>query len=115
MTAPPAARLSPSPSAVPVSIRRLDRSHDFTLKPDGRPFALRHAPDAGPARTLYFPGIEVDRHTEPLSAFDLERSSILRKVLGYREMVATERTSRTSVSQHAGSDRHREPAAHAAT
>ena len=90
MTAPASVRLSPTPSTVPVSIRHHDRRHEFNLKPDGRPFALRHASTAGPTRILYFPGIEVDRHTEPLSAFDLERSSILRKVLGYREMVATE-------------------------
>ena len=98
MTAPASARLSPTPSAVPVSIRHQDRSHEFSLKPDGRPFALRHVSDAGPTRTLYFPGIEVDRHTEPLSAFDLERSRSCARCLAIARWSPPRPTNRTSVS-----------------
>ncbi len=89
-SAPLETRLSPSPSSVPVTIARDGRTHSFLLKPDGHPFALEHRLADGATRSLFFPGIEIDRHTEPLSAVDLERSSILRKILAYREMVASE-------------------------
>jgi hypothetical protein len=81
---------SPSRPAIPISLSHQGRALAFELRPDGRPFAIVHRSSEGRARTLYFPGIELDRHTEPLAPGDLERSSILRKILGYREIIATD-------------------------
>jgi len=88
--APAATRAAANPFAFPLSIAHGAGRHVFDLKPDGRPFAIEHIRASGQRRGLFFPGLEIDRHTEPLNTFDLERSSILRKILAYREMVATE-------------------------
>lgn len=87
--APAEPQRSPNPIAFRVSISHHERRFVFELKPDGRPFGLECALEDGRRRALFFPGIEVDRHTEPLTTFDLQRSSIVKKVLAYREMVAT--------------------------
>ena len=87
--APQQTRQSPTPFAIPVTIFHRDRRQAFDLKPDGRPFALKLSLSNNRKRALYFPGFELDRHTEPLSTADLERSSIIKKVLAYREMVAS--------------------------
>jgi hypothetical protein len=81
--------LDPDAFALPVSIMQDGPPISFHLKPDGRPFALELA-RAGKKRTLYFPGIELDRHTEPLAALDLQRSSLAKKILAYRDVVASE-------------------------
>jgi hypothetical protein len=85
---PPASSV-PLPAPISISLSHRGRALKFQLRPDGQPFAIAHRSNEGRTRTLYFPGVEVDRHTEPLAPADLERSSILRKILGYREIVAT--------------------------
>jgi hypothetical protein len=88
--APTETQRFPNPFAFPVAISHRDGRLLFDLKPDGRPFGLDSSLGNGLRRALFFPGIEVDRHTEPLTTFDLNRSSVVKKVLAYREMVATE-------------------------
>ncbi|MEJ0011268.1 MAG: replication-relaxation family protein [Bauldia sp.] len=74
---------------MPINLSHQGQVLGFRLRPDGQPFALQRRLNDGRTRTLYFPGVEVDRHTEPLTVADLHRTSILRKILGYREIVAT--------------------------
>lgn len=81
----PRANLAPAGVEIRVSITHDGKNTAFDLKPDGYPFGLASA-----NRRLWFPGFEADRHTEPLHVGDLERSSILKKVLAYREMVAAD-------------------------
>src|SRR5262249_47913123 len=83
--APAHTQSAENPFAFPVAISYRDGRLEFDLKPDGRPFGFEYYSYSGTHRGLFFPGIEVDRHTEPLTAFDLERSSIVKKVLAYRE------------------------------
>lgn len=78
--APRGTQQSATPFAIPV--QSTEAGHR-TLRPDGLPFGLMGS------RALWFPGIEVDRHTEPLHPTDLRGrgSSILLKFVLYRQFV----------------------------
>ena len=80
--APVAVQQAPSPFALSIAAPELGGARR-TLRADGLPFGL-----AG-ARTLWFPGIELDRSTEPLRPGDLRArsSSILLKFCLYRQFV----------------------------
>lgn len=80
--APPAVQQSSAPFSLPIAVPQLQGAKRL-LRPDGLPFGL-----AG-KRTLWFPGMEADRHTEPLHPTDLRSrsSSILLKLLQYQEFV----------------------------
>jgi hypothetical protein len=81
--APPTTRDANAPFAIPMTFTYQGRTSDKPLRPDGLPFGL------GARRVFWFPGIEVDRHYEPLHPTDLgsRHSSILGKFLQYRHMV----------------------------
>lgn len=81
--APQETRDSASPFVIPMSLNYKGRVYEKPLRPDGFPFGL-----AG-RRTFWFPGIEADRHYEPLHPTELtsRHSSILAKLLQYRHFV----------------------------
>lgn len=81
--APSSTRDDKAPFAIPMSFTYQGRTYDRHLRPDGHPFGL------SARRTFWFPGIEVDRHYEPLHPTDLtsRHSSILGKFLQFRHMV----------------------------
>ncbi len=80
--APARVRELAAPFAISIALPELP-GPKRTLRPDALPFGLRGS------RDLWFPGIEVDRHTEPLHPTDLRArsSSILLKFLLYRQFV----------------------------
>lgn len=80
--APAAVQASTTPFSLPIAVPEIPGARR-TLRPDALPFGLRGA------RTIWFPGIELDRHTEPIHVSDLRArsSSILLKLLQYREFV----------------------------
>lgn len=80
--APQAQAASAAPFSVSVEAPELKGSRRV-LRPDGLPFGL------AAARTIWFPGIEIDRHTEPLHPSDLRSrtSSILLKFVLYQQFV----------------------------
>lgn len=59
---------------------------EATLRHDGQPYGIGYTAGGTTAR-LFFPGIEVDRRTEPLSPNNGNRSSIRRKLFAIREAV----------------------------
>jgi hypothetical protein len=81
---------SGSASPLAVAITHAGERLTVRVRPDGMPFRLSLHLDHAKTRTFCFSGIELDRNTEPLRPEDLRRSSILRKILAYREVVATE-------------------------
>jgi len=82
LRAPAPVPSSASPFSLSISVPELGGGKR-TLRPDGLPFGLSGK------RTLWFPGVEVDRHTEPLHPSDLRSrsSSILLKFILYRQFV----------------------------
>lgn len=78
---PATTRASAQPFHIPLA--------NATLIPDGRPFVIERTLPDGSTRFLCVLGKEIDRHTEPLTATDMERSSIARKLHHYRELFAT--------------------------
>lgn len=88
---PKATRVLSDPFAIPVSFSYLapksgTRSHiEQTIRHDGEPFGLAYTANGATVR-LFFPGIEADRRTEPLSAERSGRTSIRKKLCAIREV-----------------------------
>jgi hypothetical protein len=79
---PKATRESPTPASIPVTFSIRGEQHAVNLTADAHPFGLERIID-GKRSYLFFPGIEADCGTEPLDAYDVDRSSIAKKFAAY--------------------------------
>lgn len=70
------------PTEIPVSLSINGEGRKIIIRADGTPFGLELSRD-GRSTYLFFPGIEADCGTEPLTASDFERSSIHKKFAAY--------------------------------
>jgi Replication-relaxation len=80
---PAATRASDRPASIPVSFDFRGERLTTEVRADAAPFGLERRRD-GERTFLFFPGIEVDCGTEPITASDSERSSIYKKFVAYR-------------------------------
>jgi hypothetical protein len=78
----PSATRDSAAASIRVSYSLNFESHTTEITADGRPFGLERSID-GVRTYLFFPGIEADCGTEPISASDSARSSIGRKLAAY--------------------------------
>lgn len=70
------------PNHIPYEFRTKAGVEGATIAADHYPFGIRFS-----GKYLFFPGIEADCGTEPLSTADYERSSIQRKFLAYLDIL----------------------------
>lgn len=75
-------RRSLRPAQMPVSLSSNGEHRQIMVRADGTPFGLELSRD-GRSTYLFFPGIEADCGTEPVTASDIERSSIYKKFAAY--------------------------------
>jgi hypothetical protein len=80
---PAATRASDRPASIPVSFEFRGERLITEVRADAAPFGLERRQN-GQRTFLFFPGIEVDCGSEPITASDSERSSIYKKFLAYR-------------------------------
>jgi hypothetical protein len=80
---PAATRGSERPASIPISFEFRGERLTTEVRADGNPFGFLRQAD-GQRTYLFFPGVEVDCGSEPLTAADLERSSIHKKFVAYR-------------------------------
>jgi hypothetical protein len=74
---------SPRPTHIPVSFRIGSKDHHAEINADGKPFGIEYRLPGEKPLYRFFPGIEADMGTEPLTTQDIERSSIAKKLLAY--------------------------------
>jgi hypothetical protein len=79
---PLATRQSLRSTHIPVTYTVHKEQHRTEICADGKPFGLERTID-GKRSYLFFPGIEADCGTEPVSTSDFERSSIYKKFAAY--------------------------------
>jgi hypothetical protein len=80
---PPRTLQSPRPTHIPVAIPLGGKELHTEINADWKPFAIEyHTPAAQPVYR-FFPGVEADMGTEPIETYNLERSSIAKKLLAY--------------------------------
>jgi hypothetical protein len=84
---PQAARLASRPERIPVAYEFHRQKCRTEVAADAFPFGIERS-DAGSRSFLFFPGIEADCATEPIETNDVERSSIYKKFVAYRAIVA---------------------------
>jgi Replication-relaxation len=75
-------RRAERPAHIPISFSANGESYRTEICADGAPFGLE-ANRAGKRTYLFFPGIEADCGTEPVTTSDFDRSSILKKFAAY--------------------------------
>jgi hypothetical protein len=80
---PAATRASDRSASIPVSFEFRGERLTTEVRADAAPFGLERRQN-GERTFLFFPGIEVDCGTEPITASDSERSSIYKKFIAYR-------------------------------
>jgi Replication-relaxation len=80
---PAATRASDRPASIPVSFEFRGERLTTEVRADAAPFGLERRRN-GERTFLFFPGIEVDCGSEPITASDSERSSIFKKFVAYR-------------------------------
>lgn len=73
---------SDAPTHIPYDLRTKAGSEKATIEADGLPFGIKVD-----GRHFFFPGIEADCGTEPIMSGDIDRSSILRKLTAYRQVI----------------------------
>jgi hypothetical protein len=81
-TTPAATRTSVTPATIRVTYELGGERRCDEITADARPFGLERTID-GKRSYLFFPGIEADCGTEPISSRDTERSSIGKKYAAY--------------------------------
>lgn len=79
---PEALRESQTPASIRVSYPLRGDTYTSDITADARPFGLERT-IGGQRSYLFFPGIEADCGTEPISASDGDRSSIVKKFAAY--------------------------------
>jgi hypothetical protein len=79
---PAATRQAPRPAHIPISFAANGENHKIEVSADGAPFGLEST-RAGKRAYLFFPGIEADCGTEPITTNDFERASITKKICAY--------------------------------
>jgi hypothetical protein len=84
---PAGTRDSSAPASIPVTFSLHNQSCSVLLTADHRPFGIEQS-ENGKRSYLFFPGIEADCGTEPIDASDFDRSSINKKFIAYRAIVA---------------------------
>lgn len=84
---PPATVKSAAPTHIPVAITMGGKEHKTEINADGKPFGLSYQASGREPLYRFFPGVEADLGTEPLQAYDFERSSIAKKFLAYVAIV----------------------------
>jgi len=80
---------SPRPTHIPTTIVMRDREHRIEINADGKPFGIEYRVQSATLVYRFFPGIEADMGTEPLQTLDVERSSIVKKLLAYLSIERT--------------------------
>ncbi len=70
------------PTHIAYEVRVKGSVETATIAADGMPFGINHN-----GKYLFFPGVEADCGTEPISPKDFDRSSIKRKLYAYREIL----------------------------
>jgi hypothetical protein len=81
----PSSTRNASAAGVRVAIAINAQTQTIEITADGQPFGLERT-IAGARTYLFFPGIEADCATEPISATDFARSSIAKKFMAYGEI-----------------------------
>lgn len=74
------------PTHIPVTFDMHKEQQKIEVCADGKPFGLERTID-GKRSFLFFPGIEADCGTEPVSTSDYERSSIFKKFAAYGAII----------------------------
>jgi protein involved in plasmid replication-relaxation len=75
-------RRAERPAYIPISFAANGENHKTEVCADGAPFGLETT-RAGKRTYLFFPGIEADCGTEPITTSDFERASISKKLCAY--------------------------------
>jgi Replication-relaxation len=79
---PAETRSAERPAYIPISFSANGENHRTEVCADGAPFGLESS-RAGRRTYLFFPGIEADCGSEPISTSDFERTSISKKFAAY--------------------------------
>jgi hypothetical protein len=75
-------RRAERPTYIPISFVANGENHKTEVCADGTPFGFEST-RAGKRTYLFFPGIEADCGTEPITTSDFERTSITKKISAY--------------------------------